>query len=137
MYHWLCKKEFGSDTPKCIFTRGGWIPPPLPRGSHEKNMPWEIGLSNICYVITWMGDHLSIASCGGSIHEPCIGLQYFCLRPACLRLIINLVQFSRSFSCWLLLHTLDDVNTLPRVASGVCRRLSIPVTGCLSACPSS
>ena len=27
------------------------------------------------------------------MHEPCVGLQYFRLRPACLRLT-NLVQFS-------------------------------------------
>jgi hypothetical protein len=32
----------GSDTLKCIFHRGGWIPPP--RWSHEKNKPWGIGL---------------------------------------------------------------------------------------------
>ena len=29
-------------------------------------------LSNICCISTWMGDRLSIASCGGSMHEPCI-----------------------------------------------------------------
>ena len=50
-------------------------------------------LSNICCVITWMGDRLSIALCSGSMHEPCVGLQYFHLRPACLRLT-NIVQFS-------------------------------------------
>ena len=43
MYKWLCKKELGADTPKLIFNRGGWNPPP--RGSHDKNLPWEIGLS--------------------------------------------------------------------------------------------
>ena len=40
-----------------------------------------------------MGDRLSIASCSWSMHEPCVGLQYFRLRPVRLRLI-NLVQFS-------------------------------------------
>ena len=49
-------------------------------------------LSNICCVSTLIGDPLSIASCSESMHEPCVGLQYFRLRPACLRLI-NLVQF--------------------------------------------
>ena len=34
-------------------------------------------LSNICCVSTWMGDRLSITSCSGSMHEPCVGLQYF------------------------------------------------------------
>ena len=50
-------------------------------------------LSNICCVSTWMGDRLS-ASCIGSMHEPCVGLQYFRLRPVCLRLI----PFSSIFS---------------------------------------
>ena len=54
---------------------------------------------HICCVSTWMCDRLSIASCCRSMHEPCVGLQYFRLRPACLRLI-NLVQFS--FICSLL-----------------------------------
>ena len=49
-------------------------------------------LSNICCVSTLMGDRLSITLCSGSMHEPCVGLKYFRLRPACLRLI-NLVQF--------------------------------------------
>ena len=31
MYHWLCKKELGSDPPKLIFHRGGGFHPP----------PWE------------------------------------------------------------------------------------------------
>ena len=35
------------------------------------------------------------ASCIGSMHEPCVGVQYFRLRPACLRLT-NLVQFFTS-----------------------------------------
>ena len=49
-------------------------------------------LSNICCVSTWMGDRLSIASCIGSMHDPCVVLQYFRLRPVCLGLI-PLVQF--------------------------------------------
>jgi hypothetical protein len=28
MYNLLCKKEFGSDTPKWVFNRGGGIHPP-------------------------------------------------------------------------------------------------------------
>ena len=43
-------------------------------------------VSNICCVSTWRGDRLSIASCSGSMHEACVELQYFRLRPACLRL---------------------------------------------------
>ena len=49
-------------------------------------------LSNICCFSAWMGDRFSIASCIGSMHEPCVGLEYFRLRPVCLRLI-PLVQF--------------------------------------------
>ena len=49
-------------------------------------------LSNICCVSTWMDGRLIIASCSGFMHEPCIGLQYFFLRPVCLRMI-NLVKF--------------------------------------------
>ena len=35
MYHWLYKKELGSETPKCIFTRGGGLGGPP--GTHSKS----------------------------------------------------------------------------------------------------
>ena len=65
-------------------------------------------LSNICCVSTWMVDRLSIASCSGYMHEPCIGLQYFRLRPACLRLT-NIVQFKLYIGIGHIVISLDKI----------------------------
>ena len=37
MYNLLCKKEFGSDTPKWVFNRGGGIPPGHPEISDAES----------------------------------------------------------------------------------------------------
>ena len=44
MYNWPCKKEFGSDTPKWVFHKGGWNPPP-PWITQRSPTPHLIGLT--------------------------------------------------------------------------------------------
>ena len=85
MYHWLCKKIFGSDTPKLVFHRGGGIHPP--RATQGIPTPGPIGLMQM--------------SCSAPIS------LYFqtCYHFALSYKFLEKYKYNKLLFCWILFQT--------------------------------